>query len=442
MNAALLFSRGRAAGMWLTVLIAFSCLLLLCAGTATAAPTLDKSFGKDGFASPSVFPHGKTSQMVRGVAIQSDGKLVVASTLGFKYGHRERRPLIRLNTDGSRDRTYGYKGVAWIRAAGAAHVTLYGVKTLPDDGTLVWGGYRFTEPRSYWEDDGYFLAKLDSEGVVDKQFGTNGARRFSLDLPRHDSELLDIGVTGDGGVLATSTTYSLKSGQEKLRMTRFLPDGSVDRTFARNGTRTLPLDYKSVHHTVAVGGSFAYLLVALSDKCFVRRFNLLAGGVDDTSYGISGVATVGVTGAKGSTSFCLGLNVSPTGIAQIHGAFREEDSEERGFVERRKSDGSSDEGFGRGGIAKFKTLGTVGDAVIAPGGGVIASGYCRFDNVCLAALDPAGQPAHVFGARSFLDLGPSRSVEFLTANATSVAGVLDDYGSEDLPSSKIVRLTN
>src|SRR6202162_1055261 len=85
-------------------------LIVVC--TAVVSPStivlaqaghLDRTFGTNG-----IFTLSLANSQANAVALQSDGKIVVAGQLGNKSG------LIRLSTNGSLDNTFGSGGVVVV----------------------------------------------------------------------------------------------------------------------------------------------------------------------------------------------------------------------------------------------------------------------------------------------------------------------------------------
>ena len=74
-----------------------------CVARLNADGTLDTTFNPSGF-TPFGF-NGGTPRPIRGIAIQSDGKIVIGGRFsGGNCGNHV--PLVRLNTDGSLDNNY------------------------------------------------------------------------------------------------------------------------------------------------------------------------------------------------------------------------------------------------------------------------------------------------------------------------------------------------
>ena len=72
-----------------------------CVARLNADGTLDTTFVPSGFTP--FFLSGGTPYPIRGIAIQSDGRVVIGGRFNASNGPPHRVPLVRLNTDGSRD---------------------------------------------------------------------------------------------------------------------------------------------------------------------------------------------------------------------------------------------------------------------------------------------------------------------------------------------------
>jgi uncharacterized delta-60 repeat protein len=75
----------------------------LCVARLNSDGTLDQTFVPSGYA-PRFFPG--SPQPIRGVGIQSDGKIIIGGRFNGQNGPPNRVPLVRLNTDGSRDNNF------------------------------------------------------------------------------------------------------------------------------------------------------------------------------------------------------------------------------------------------------------------------------------------------------------------------------------------------
>jgi uncharacterized delta-60 repeat protein len=179
------------------------CALAASTATAAAAPgDLDASFaggGKLTFA-----PGGKQTE-IDDVAIQPDGKLVLAGWID-QTGSSDFL-VARLNPDGSFDQGFGTGGIATINfpAKGATTDTASGVAIRPD-GKLVVGG---TSHDNNQGQDRVAVAQLNANGTPDATFNPTGIP----DSPGFVGEqLVDINATANDLVLDTSGRILVAGG--------------------------------------------------------------------------------------------------------------------------------------------------------------------------------------------------------------------------------------
>ena len=249
-----------------------------CPGVArlNSDGTRDSSFNATGF-SLSLAGNG-TTRPIRGLVIQTDGKIVLGGrftvSATFAANHTgpifTRLPLIRLNSDGSADQTYGYFGNL-NRATG---FSLIRHMNMQPDGKIVAVGnsvFRFN----------------DTDGSLDSSFQ-------QIDLTVHGdpggaTQIYRIQIQPDARILIGGTfTEITGAAGERFGVARLNSDGSVDSlttsqqpaektapsSFARQPdgsvliafSQTLPID-------LAIPHSYGRLL---SDGSFDGSFDPLA----------------------------------------------------------------------------------------------------------------------------------------------------------------------
>jgi uncharacterized delta-60 repeat protein len=440
------------------VSLAGVCLAALAPG-AGASPTVDSAFGHRGVLTPKLYPRAKYYEEARGVAVQADGKIVVPFALAFSYGHRERRPLARFNADGTRDSSYGHKGVAWVRAGRAPYITIRGVTTAADESTFVWGDYSY---RSLAEYEGTFIAHVGRDGAVDKSFGVNGAARFSFN--EYEGELLDMSSSPAGGVVVSYLTYSHRK-RYRLRITRLTPDGSRDRSFGINGTREIHVRKDAQVSDVAVAGNSAFVLLKRSsqNRCAVSKY-VLAGAVPlDPAFGQAGTAVAGVVPAVTGDVYCETMVATAAGGVLVAGgeviegeayasgkaptAFPAratvpfDPPPEPAYIQRLTAAGSPDLSFGTGGAITFASPSDLPLLLELPGGGVLANTGDSKQFPWLAAFDPSGTRLPSFGAPLKEDLADAASPMVLAIRGGVVAVLVWGADGNDQMYSRIVRVT-
>ncbi len=175
----------------------------------SAAGQLDTSFDADGQAQ---LDWGTDSDEAYGIAVH-DGKILVAGsadTDGFA--------LTRLNADGSLDTSFGTGGTVKV-AAGESEAADLAVAA---DGSIVVAG-------------GQHVLRFTSAGALDPAFGGDGIVELA------DHTLSAVAVQPDGKILVTGST------SEKVSLSRLKADGTLDTSFATQGTAIVAVPGATAH---------------------------------------------------------------------------------------------------------------------------------------------------------------------------------------------------
>ena len=173
--------------------------------------TLDTSFNGSGKVTT---PIGSGDDSAQAVAIQSDGKIIVAgydTTIPFSYGWTP--AVVRYNANGSLDTSFNSTGIA----TSFGRQRFYSVAVQPD-GKIVLGGSRKAPPPAS-NHDFFLILRYNSDGTVDTSF--NGAS------VRNDEEgAQSVLVQPDGKILAIGGAYTV---------IRYNSDGTRDESFVGGG---------------------------------------------------------------------------------------------------------------------------------------------------------------------------------------------------------------
>ena len=151
---------------------------------------------------------------VLALAIQSDGKIVAVGSVGEHMG------LARYTPSGQLDPTFGTSGVVTVSNLPLAN----GVALTPSGGILVAGSSA----------GDFMLVRFGPTGTLDTGFGTLGV--VTSDLGGGDDFAEDLTVDAAGRIIvvgrATSPTIL------DMALARYNPDGTLDTSFANHGTLT------------------------------------------------------------------------------------------------------------------------------------------------------------------------------------------------------------
>jgi uncharacterized delta-60 repeat protein len=198
----------------------FALALLLCVATQAAAQAghLDTTFANKG-----IFATTTGVSAANAIAIQSDGKIVVAGT-GFANGGFTDM-LIRLKTDGTLDASFGSGGIVNLVPGGNV-VLAFGffALSIQSDGKIVAAaaGASRTQPLMQ-------AARVETNGSLDTSFGSGGFTS-AIVFPLESGNLA---LQPDGKILVASGLGN------PSQMARFTSTGQLDTNFGSSGTINL-----------------------------------------------------------------------------------------------------------------------------------------------------------------------------------------------------------
>jgi uncharacterized delta-60 repeat protein len=249
--------------------------------------------------------------------------------------------------------------------------------------------------------NGPYVARFDPDGKIDTGFGDDGR----LKVPTGYSDYT-VGVDAAGRVLVA---YSSK---KKLIIRRFESDGSVDKSFANGGIKTLRCaacaGYGQVRWVSAPGGQRLFVADHVLSKgvggSLFEVFRFLAGGGLDHSFGKAGKATFesphrelahAVVAAQNGAILIGGSNCC--GARQI-------------FLERIGPGGEPDRAFDRVATGSARRLTALGEfptltaVVPTAGGGLAALGTSEGRHGFYLRLRKDGHLDTGFGKRGLVGL--------------------------------------
>ena len=215
-------------------------------------------------------PPGAMSGIARSVAVQPDGKIVVAGEVTDPSG-APALGVIRLLSDGQPDPTFGGTGgvVTGGGLAGGRSIALQ-----PDGGIVVAGKVGTPVPR-------FALVRYLGGGTIDPSFGTGGIASTVFDATK-ESEFTAVLRQPDGSLLAAGPAVLRDNGIPPLfGLTRWSATGTLDPTFG-GGLVT----------AFSVYPQWTSLARQNDGKIVVQSgwdvFRFDAGGTPDLQFGVNG----------------------------------------------------------------------------------------------------------------------------------------------------------
>jgi uncharacterized delta-60 repeat protein len=251
--------------------------------------SLDSTFDGDGQVTTSILS-GITEESARGVAIQPDGKIVVAGYTGV-FG-RPGRPtedrfdfaIVRYNANGSLDPSFGTGGIVNTGVIGRAFAV-----ALQSDGKIVVAG---DAPLT----QDFRIARYNSDGTLDASFDADG--QVTTDVEDGGQFARNILVQANGALWVTGphTIVDDFSSNQHTALARFTSTGALDTSFSGDGR--LLLTNTRVGEDAILQPDGKIVLTGNSGTAPATQFatmRLNADGSIDTNFGTAGIVSTPIT---------------------------------------------------------------------------------------------------------------------------------------------------
>jgi len=190
--------------------------------------SLDATFDLDGKVITPISPYADYGM---DILLQPDGKILMT---GFSHDSPvfvNGVVLIRYNSDGSLDTTFGGEGIAMIDfGCGSSGHAL----ALQSDGKILVAGDSCADDAR-----DFALARFDSDGSPDLDFGTAGG--VITDFGDTYDSSSAVAVQPDGKIVLVGHSYTLTDTHVVFALARYTSDGSVDTSFDEDGKVTTDL---------------------------------------------------------------------------------------------------------------------------------------------------------------------------------------------------------
>jgi uncharacterized delta-60 repeat protein len=195
--------------------------------------SLDVSFGVDGKVACD-FGQSRFDRYdsATGLALQDDGRIVVVGYAAAGQNLDVHFGLARFNDDGSLDPSFGSGGLATTEFLGQEVAMCVAVQP---DGRIVLGGYA---ARNHFATTDFALVRYNTDGTLDNTFGTGGVaiNDFGNGMADYLWALAIQGDGKIVGVGETWTNIPPNHGEaSRFAILRYTASGSPDSTFASEG---------------------------------------------------------------------------------------------------------------------------------------------------------------------------------------------------------------
>jgi len=182
--------------------------------------TLDTAFGSNGTSTLSVVD-GRN--VINSLAIQSDGKILVAGEAVTQGTSTGMSFIARIASAGVLDTTFASNGIIRIDALGSTSWAR--VVKIQSDGRIVVGG-NFLDAGGHRF---FYLSRFESTGSPDSSFNSGSV------VTSPTGTLVDIEVLSSGKILVAGTTTNSLNYSDDIFLMQFNADGTLDGTFGSSG---------------------------------------------------------------------------------------------------------------------------------------------------------------------------------------------------------------
>lgn len=317
--------------------------------------TLDTTFGNNGI----VITDIDSTDFGKSVAIQTDGKIIMAGV-----NNNEKFILIRYNTDGTVDTTFGISGKVITNITGTNSFSSMSM-LIQIDGKIV-----IASTIDSVNNDNFILIRYNSNGTFDNTFGIGGIQ--TTDIGSLYESALSVAIQTDGKIVVCGKTQI--GGYYDFAILRYNSNGILDNSFGLGGIITTSLGITDVATSLAiqndnkivVGG---YTYNGVDNNFALVRYN--TDGTLDTNFGNGGITIT----ANDSADYAFSVKILSDGKIILAGS--SEDGTYNFRLDCYKTDGTLDSTFGNNGMVITDLTGNEsgGYLAIQNDGKIVLVGY-------------------------------------------------------------------
>ena len=243
------------------------------------AGSLDTTFGIGGIVTTAI---GTFNEEASSVAIQGNGKIVVA---GYSYNPTAQFALVRYTNTGALDAGFGIGGKVTTAVGGLIDLGLS--MAIQSDGKIIISG-----ASNNGSDNDFALARYDTAGTLDATFGNGGI--VITAVGNSDDYGRAVAIQSDGKIVVGGEGSS-GSMNSDFALVRYDTTGHVDTTFGNSGKVITPIGSTDERgfsvviqpddKIVVAGDSY----LGTDDDFALVRYNTT--GNQDSTFGNNGIVT-------------------------------------------------------------------------------------------------------------------------------------------------------
>ncbi len=380
-----------------SLILAITVFFALSASISAAPGDLDPTFGNGGIVitnGHNANGNGNNLYAAYAMAIQPDGKIVVVGEGFTNPDDSWDFAVVRYNPDGSLDNSFG--GGIVITPIGNSQDVPQSV-AIQTDGKIVVAGSTCSGVGTFGCTGASFaVVRYNPDGSLDTSF--NGTGIVTTPVGNADSGASDLAIQADGKIVVAGSSGIIRSGSSgngNFAIVRYNADGSLDTSFNSSGKVITPVGYAGsvalqADGKIVAAGSTGYLL---GSNFVTVRYN--PDGSLDTSLNGTGIVITPI-GGSGSSFADLAIQTDGKIVVAVSlvvdGNWRTADF----VIVRYNPDGSLDTSFGGTGkilIPDSDSADYASSIAIQPNGKIIVAGYSYsifVPHIALVRLNPNG----------------------------------------------------
>ncbi len=211
-----------------------------------------------------------SSTPVYALALQSDGKIIAAGDFST-YDSIARRCIVRINSDGSIDNSFNPGGGTYDSISGVNSGAIYTSALQPDGKIIIGGSFRYYHSTSM-----NYIARVNIDGSLDTTFhiGTGFETMNAV------SNVISVVLQPDRKVLVTGNFTVYNGSPAGSGMVRLNSDGSRDNTFMPTAVMN---PYNQMNVLLQLDGKIVVGTNYVGSNGFSRKLVRLIGCSDPTT---------------------------------------------------------------------------------------------------------------------------------------------------------------
>jgi uncharacterized delta-60 repeat protein len=408
-----------------------------------SAGALDPTFGSGGIVTTAL---NKYNDQAYGALLQPNGNVIAYGDAQTSGGgsYIDNFGLARYTPPGTLDTTFGSRGVVItsfpmytiqkVKYVGSDYVQ---AAALQSDGKIVAAGR---------ERD---LVRYNSNGTLDTTFGSGGVAIYPMRLsgigPSNWYSTNAVLIEPNGDIVVGGTIIG-SDGQQGALL-RYTPSGTLDPTFGSGGEVVVPESgvQGSTRYIEALALENGELVAGGRDTVGTlphpqpqpwALFRYTLDGTLDTSFGSGGVVSI----QPGTDNVLKSLLVQPDGRIVAVGSAVNSASQRIWALARFNVDGSLDSSFGSGGITTSNITGNdwAQGSALQPNGQIVVTGTGSLNSTNVLEVgvyNPDGSPDTFFGSGGFVTQAVGSSARgmgvVVQADGKIVAAGIATVGGKD-----------